>query len=75
MNRAPGPSDQWHSDHKQKCGGQFIKESEPEGFKPRGKKEPAESKSGVSSKQPKTKTLNEPVKRETDPGYCLRFLA
>lgn len=37
MNRAPGKNDLWYSDHQKKCGGQFIKISEPE--KKEGKKE------------------------------------
>lgn len=38
MNRAPGPNDNWWSDHAARCNGQFIKTKEPEGF---GVKKPA----------------------------------
>uniref|UniRef100_A0A2A4K604 Protein with SprT-like domain at the N terminus n=1 Tax=Heliothis virescens TaxID=7102 RepID=A0A2A4K604_HELVI len=30
MNRAPGPSDYWWTDHLRKCGGTFVKIKEPE---------------------------------------------
>ena len=29
MNRVPGPSDNWYSQHNIECGGSFIKISEP----------------------------------------------
>lgn len=30
MNRAPGPSDRWWSDHQGSCGGKYVKVKEPE---------------------------------------------
>lgn len=32
MNRAPGPTDTWWSQHKATCNGSFVKVKEPEGF-------------------------------------------
>ena len=29
MNRAPGPHDLWHNEHKATCGGSFVKILEP----------------------------------------------
>ena len=33
MNRAPGPHDRWHPEHKANCGGVFTKVLEPPNFK------------------------------------------
>jgi hypothetical protein len=32
MNRAPGPSDYWHEQHKRECGGNYVKIREPEDY-------------------------------------------
>ena len=34
MNRRPQPADPWFKEHQRVCGGQFIKQSEPEQKKP-----------------------------------------
>ena len=33
MNRAPGPNDNWWSDHSRTCGGKFTKVKEPENYR------------------------------------------
>ncbi|KAF1750122.1 hypothetical protein GCK72_016668 [Caenorhabditis remanei] len=48
-NRAPGPNDRWWAQHRQTCGGDFIKVKEPEGF---GAKKPTKTTPGPA---PKTK--------------------
>lgn len=37
MNRPPGPRDPWFQQHQQKCGGTFVKVSEPQKPKPKTK--------------------------------------
>lgn len=67
MNRAPSQADWWWAQHQSRCGGTFVKVSEPEGFKEKqAKKRPAPNpitvyfkslgggmKLGDSSSQPK----------------------
>ena len=56
-NRVPGPRDPWFSKHAARCGGQFIKESEPEGYK--SKRKPVAESSFV--RPAKIKTINGPI--------------
>jgi hypothetical protein len=46
MNRAPGPSDNWYEQHKNTCGGEWVKVAEPEG---KSKKD-VEKKGGQKNK-------------------------
>ena len=47
MNRAPAPHDLWWDEHRQSCGGQFVKVKEPDGYK--------------NKKRQKTKATNNPM--------------
>ena len=48
MNRAPHPRDPWFPDHQRKCGGNFHKVKEPEGYgqKKSKKKDDNDKKTG-----------------------------
>lgn len=56
MNRAPSKNDNWYSDHQNKCGGNFIKISEPE-KKPKIKEKEKNNKNNKNliKKDPKDK--------------------
>ncbi|XP_034937190.1 LOW QUALITY PROTEIN: sprT-like domain-containing protein Spartan [Chelonus insularis] len=58
MNRAPGPTDFWWSEHQANCGGKFIKIREPE--KPK-----ARSKSTSNSKTNSPSNTNIPKSKQT----------
>lgn len=52
-NRAPSPRDSWWSEHQATCGGEFVKFSEPEGYKKSraSKKKAAKGKVAVKGKK------------------------
>ena len=55
MNRAPGPTDRWWSEHLRSCGGTYTKIKEPENYGKKRKKGPAAAAAETSKKIEKLK--------------------
>eukprot|EP00116_Pleurobrachia_bachei_P004725 sb/3464987/ len=64
MNRAPGPHDLWHAEHKANCGGTFVKVLEPPEYTKKKKKG---GKQLDKSKDTKTEDKSLDKKKLSDP--------
>lgn len=70
MNRKPGPSDTWWSQHQQTCGGVFEKISEPLGFsktKTKNKKKSAKENQPAANNTNSIRNYFSPTKAPTSP--------